>query len=202
MKNTITIFLCFLLFSHKLFAQEKMQISKNAIGLDLFNFDRLYNLNYSRAFVKKKWAIIPKVGVFLDFTQKRNGYLTTFRTHSPFEAVYSNSRNAVNAGVDFLYGKRKHFFRFGINTMVSAEYLDVEGNTLSNRVFNYGLQPTLGYRFQKKKKGFYFSASFSSLVVQIGKKRNDLGEQVRFIHPEFFDSLVILVPRPGIGYSF
>jgi hypothetical protein len=65
MKNTITILLCLLLFSTKLFAQEEMQISKNAVSLDLLVFDQAYSLNYERVFVGKKNSFVPKVGVYI-----------------------------------------------------------------------------------------------------------------------------------------
>jgi hypothetical protein len=122
MKNTIAILLCLLLFSPKLSAQEEeMQISKNAIELDLFNFDRLYNLNYSRAFAKKNWAIIPKVGIYIA-PNRGGGHVTRSPASGFFAYTAAKSNTAVNAGVDFLYGKKKHFLSLGINSMILREF--------------------------------------------------------------------------------
>lgn len=205
MKNVLTILLCLLLFTSKLSAQEEeMQISKHAVELDLFNFERLYNLNYKRAFVINKWAVIPKIGIFID-PLSREGFRVRELERGIGESlpIYVKSYNAVNAGIDFLYGSKRHFLQIGINSMASREFLIKQDGTLeSGGVFNYAIQPAIGYRYQKKKNGLYFSASFRPFILRIDAQRNDAGERVRGVHPEFFNSLAILVPRPGIGYSF
>jgi hypothetical protein len=67
---------------------------------------------------------------------------------------------------------------------------------------NYAVQSSIGYRFQKKKKGIYFSAKLRPFLFRIDSKRNEEGEKVRLYDFDFRDFPFILFPSPGIGYSF
>lgn len=201
---TIISLLSLLLFSPKLFAQEEMQISKHAVELNFFNFDRLYNLNYRRAFVMNKWAVIPKVGLFID-PSSSEGYRDRelepgIRGTIP---IYVKSYNAVNAGIDFLYGGKGHFLQIGINSMASREFLIKKNGTLeSGGVLNYAIQPAIGYRYQKERTGLYFSAEFRPLMLRIDAQINDLGDRERFYDLDFRSFPFLLFPNPSFGYSF
>lgn len=203
MKNTITILLCLLLFSPKLSAQEEeMQISKNAIELDLLNFDRLYNLNYARAFVKKKWAFIPKVGIYIHPYSGRQGYQYLIGQGKDFNVI-SKSFNSVNLGFDFLYGSEKHFLRFGINTMAEGGYLQTEsGVGKPSNVLNYAIQPAIGYRYQKNEKGLFLTSTVRPFYVSIDILRNRAGDKVRVYNYERREFPAMFIPSIGIGYSF
>ncbi len=196
--------LCLLLFSPKLSAQEEMQISKNAVELDFFNFDRLYNLNYKRAFFMNKCAIIPKVGIFID-PYSREGYRDRelepgIRGTIP---IYVKSFNAVNAGIDFLYGSKKHFLYIGVNSMASREFLiKQDGSLESGSVLNYAIQPAIGYRYQERKEGVYLSVALRPFLLRVDAQKDDLGNRSRFYDFDLRSFPFILFPSPGIGYSF
>lgn len=199
---TIISLLSLLLFPPKLFAQEEMQVSKNAVELDFFNFDRLYNLNYSRAFVKKNWAVVPKIGIHIDLSPN-DYYSTRSLEFGPPELIYVKSSNALNAGIDFLHGREKHFLRLGINSMVAKEFLAKQSSrTELESVLNYAIQPTVGYRFQKRRNGIYFTASLRPFILRIDAQRNETGNIIRVSNYQFIKFPNVLLPSPGIGYSF
>lgn len=169
-----------------------MQISKNAIELDIFNFNKFYNLNYSRAFVKKDWAIVPKVGVFIG----------SFSRNTDGSGLFSGGKfNALNAGVEFIHGREKHFLSLGVNTMVSKDRIFIRNTMELEDFFLYGIEPSIGYRFQKRKKGIYFSVKSRPFTIFSGERTNEFDEVRRDV--EFFaNPLTSLLLRPGIGYSF
>lgn len=203
MKTIIITVLYLSLFSPNLFAQEEMQISKNAIELDLLNFDKWYNLNYSRSFVKNKWAIIPKVGIYV-LPNKGGDYIPRFADSGVEIFNYAKSHTAANAGVDFLYGKRKHFLRLGVNSTVAKELLikSVIANLGFDPVLNYAIEPTIGYRFQGKKKGLFFSANLRPFLFSKQAQRSLAGNKTQVYNFTFRPFPYSLIPTPAIGYSF
>ncbi len=203
MKNiTLISLLCLLLFSPKLLAQEEMQISKNAVELDLLSFDRLYNFNYERAFVMKKWAIIPKIGIYIHPYSGRQRYQYLIGQGEETNLI-SKSFNSVNLGLDFVYGREKHFLRFGINTMAEGGYLRAErGVGKPSSVLNYAIQPAVGYRFQKNKKGLFLTSTIRPFYISIDALRNRAGDKVRDYNYESRGFPVMFIPSIGIGYSF
>lgn len=191
MKSTTTILLCLLFFSPKLSAQEEeIQISKNAISLDIGAFSGFYSLNYERAFVKRKFAIIPKFGLYIF------PYWLDREPPSP--------PSTVNMGVDFIYGKSKHFLDISLNAKVERGLNSKGGRDSGSKNFlNYGIEPRIGYRFQNRKKGLFFKASLRNPYLEIVTGRNQQGKRVRDYQYEFRKSpRIFFITTYGIGYSF
>lgn len=91
-----------ILFSFKLFAQDEIQISKNAISLDCSTFDnQVYSLNYERAFLIKHFAIVPKVGIYIH--PYGGGRWFQFENAASEPQTEFKTFNSVNLGVDFIY---------------------------------------------------------------------------------------------------
>jgi|GEM_PF-2258026 hypothetical protein len=67
---------------------------------------------------------------------------------------------------------------------------------------NYAVQSSIGYRFQKKKEGIYFSATLKPFLIRIDSKRDEAGDKIRIYDFSFRGFPSLLFPSPGIGYSF
>jgi hypothetical protein len=204
MKNTITTLLCLLLFSTKLLAQEEMQISKNAVTLDFSTFDhQVYSLNYERAFTIKHFAVVPKVGIYIH--PYGGGRWFQFENAVSEPQTEFKTFNSVNLGVDFIYGKSKHFVELGINTRLRGD-LYISERREAVDIINYGFEPRIGYRFQPKKQGVFgrilFRPVFIDSVILTGP---GIEPTRKFFNGHSYQ----LPPRRaiefftfGIGYSF
>jgi hypothetical protein len=190
-----------LLFSPKLFAQEEeMQISKNAISLDLLVFDQTYSLNYERAFIVNKFAIVPKVGVYIH--PYSLGQSFTYTNSASEAKTVNKSLNSVTLGTDFIYGKIKHFAELSLNMRLQSGFYSM-GNRKPKDVLNYAFEPRIGYRFQPNKKGLFGRVLVRPLFIESFVVNSREGNRKRIFLTEVRGPRKILsLLTFGIGYSF
>lgn len=200
MKYPIVLSLVLLLSSPKLFAQEEMQISKNAASLDIGAFYGFYSLNYERTLLEKNFAIVPKVGLYIHPTAGKQSL--TYTTPDLEQRVVSKPLNSVNFGVDFIYGKSKHFAELSFNVRLMAEFYSVDRRGPQKAV-NYAFEPRIGYRFQPHRKGLFGRVLIRPLFIENLAKGDNQGNKTRVFMNEFRTSRLTFIPLTfGIGYSF
>lgn len=120
-------------------------------------------------------------------------------------SLSTNSKvNAAYLGLGLLYGQKSHFLRFGIDAMAEKGFArnTVVGTEKQLYFVDYAIQPTIGYRFQKKKKGLFFSATLRPTFLSISTRKNEVDVKIRMYNFKLRELPYVVIPSPGIGYSF
>jgi hypothetical protein len=181
MKQLIIFTILISSFCTNLYSQEYETLSKNAISLNAPAFNRLFSINYERTIRQKKWKSIAGIGFY----------------HLPLNES-TKSLTAMFLGMDFLQGKKVNYLDLGASLIVDKlpDFLILSED---RRRLGLTLIPKIGYRRQKKMKGFFFRGIVMPFILDITPKEAiDQETKNYFILRSSAGDLISF----GVGYNF